>query len=246
MSITTLIEYLTKRGRVIMKRALSRWLLILALGVIIAGGLWTGTRTSHAAPATWYVQIYDTTDWTGPASEDPAVAGTIDYVWGGAPTVGTASSANTDGFSVRFTGQDTFVDGVYRFTLTGDERPQLLIDGVPYINTTDWPNDSTNSITRDILFAAGNHTVTVQMKDVSGNAVIQLTYPAGPLPRPIHRLPQIRRFRRARCLCLQTPLSPLRPARFTCPRPTRGTRNFSTTSICPGCRSIQAIFRRAA
>ena len=182
MSITTLIEYLTKRGRVIMKRALSRWLLILALGVIIAGGLWTGTRTSHAAPATWYVQIYDTTDWTGPASEDPAVAGTIDYVWGGAPTVGTASSANTDGFSVRFTGQDTFVDGVYRFTLTGDERPQLLIDGVPYINTTDWPNDSTNSITRDILFAAGNHTVTVQMKDVSGNAVIQLTYPAGPLP----------------------------------------------------------------
>ncbi|HML22322.1 MAG TPA: SH3 domain-containing protein [Aggregatilinea sp.] len=168
-----------------MNRALSRWLLICALAVMVVGGLGYGARTSHAAPATWYVQIYSTPDWTGAASEDPAVAGVIDYTWadGVAPTIGAASSVNTDGFSIRFTGSDTFATaGVYQFTLAGDERPQLIIDGITYISTSDWASDALSSVSKNVPLTAGSHTIVVQMKDTAGNATIQLTYPSGPLP----------------------------------------------------------------
>ncbi|WP_162909598.1 SH3 domain-containing protein [Aggregatilinea lenta] len=167
-----------------MKRALSRWLLILALGVMIVGGLWTGTRTSHAAPATWSVTIYNSPDFTGPSTNDPAVAAPVDYTFAGAPTVGAASSPNADGYSIIFTGTDTFVDGIYRFTLRGDERPQLLIDGNPIILVSDWSNDLEGELTRDVAMTAGSHTIEVRMKDTAGDGRILLTFPADVLYTP--------------------------------------------------------------
>lgn len=177
MSSTTLIEYLTKRGRVIMKRALSRWLLILALGVMIAGGLWHGTRTIHAQTYPWTVDVYFNPDLSSPSPDYPTTTtADVNYDWAAEPKINgvPVPGAPADNFSVRFTRSISFAAGRYTFTLTGDEGVRLYVDSVLQIDQ--WANAGSGPFPVDIQLSAGFHDIVVEMRDTGGNAVVALAW----------------------------------------------------------------------
>jgi uncharacterized protein YraI len=155
-------------------RTTFRWLVAALLCIAIVGGLWIAAppKSSQAQSTVWTASVFNTVDLTG-APVWTGSTTSINYTWGlGAPVInGTTTTSQVDGFSVRFVTSTFFTAGTYRFTVQVDDGARLFVDGAAVINA--WTGGSFRTVTGDYAFATdGNHTVTVEMFDVTVEAAI--------------------------------------------------------------------------
>lgn len=134
-------------------------------------------------------------DWRGEYFANPTLAGdpvyvrndeVIDFAWGGGSP---SPRIPADGFSVRWTRQQRFEEGFYRFTVLSDDGVRLWIDGQRYVD--EWHDSSMVPYVFDLYLPRGRHSLWLEYYENLGGAMIQLTWvetepPTGtPSPTPV-------------------------------------------------------------
>ena len=153
-----------------MRRLLS---IVIALAFMLPLALWGPGITPVAA---------DTgSGWTGEYFNNPSLAGTpvfvrldatIAFNWGAAsPMPGIVPP---DGFSVRWTGPQTFDGGTYTFTLTVDDGGRVFVDDALVIDA--WRDQVATTYTGNANLKAGQHWVRVEYYDAVDQASVSLSW----------------------------------------------------------------------
>jgi uncharacterized protein YraI len=139
----------------------------------------------------WNAEYFNNIYLTGP----PALIRqdmSIDFNWGiSAPLQGISA----DNFSVRWSTDQYFAEGTYRFYVLADDNADLRIDNPsqPQIDTFRNPSVS-QIITTDVRLATGTHHIQVDYREVTGYAYIYVTWinlathptvPNFPVPQPL-------------------------------------------------------------
>ncbi len=101
----------------------------------------------------------------------------INYDWG---TSRPASGVNKDGFSARWTRTVNFSAGTYRFTMTSDDGARLYVDGALVLNY--WSVHAAETHTADVALVDGDHQITMEYFENTGDAVARLSWDAAPAP----------------------------------------------------------------
>jgi glucose/arabinose dehydrogenase len=95
----------------------------------------------------------------------------IDFTW----VFGSPDPAvNADQFSVRWSKQQYFVAGKYKFVMTGDDGVRLYIDNVLVIDK--WINQSATSYELTTDLSDGNHAIKMEFYDNTEDATAILTW----------------------------------------------------------------------
>lgn len=93
---------------------------------------------------------------------------------------------NTDHFSVRWTRTINFAGGLYRFTMTVDDGARVWVDDELVLDQ--WRVQPETTYTVEIVLTRGNHLITIEYFDDTGNATAQFSFvrlgasPATPAP----------------------------------------------------------------
>lgn len=95
----------------------------------------------------------------------------VNFNW---PTAAPAAGVNADNFSARYTTSRTFTAGTYRFTARADDGVRLYVDNVLQING--WKDQAATTYTKDVMLAAGSHSLRLEFYDETEDAVIQLSW----------------------------------------------------------------------
>lgn len=142
-----------------------------------------GPAPSPAPQDSWYASYWNNRQLQG----DPAVSRyevAINYNWGnGAPVAGVGP----DNFSARWTRQQYFAAGTYRFTAIVDDGMRVWVDGSLIIDS--WYDSPTHTVTADHYLGNGNHQLRVEYYEHGGGAVASFSWrwvssPAPPAPPP--------------------------------------------------------------
>jgi len=150
-------------------------LLAVALLLVVADRIWMikAGASSPVLPSTpvnvgWRGEYYHNRDLAG----DPVLVRTdqtLDFDWGyNAP----ASGLPADEFSARWTGQPSFVQGLYRFHAVVDDGIRLYLDGASVLD--DWRDGARRELTADRWLSAGTHNLRVEYYEHRGVATISL------------------------------------------------------------------------
>jgi PA14 domain len=83
---------------------------------------------------------------------------------------------NEDNFSVRWSRKVILADGMYRFTVTGDDGVRLYVNGKRLINQ--WRNQKRATYRKDIKLQAGTHRLVLESYDHTGEAVAKVAWEA--------------------------------------------------------------------
>jgi hypothetical protein len=117
------------------------------------------------APPPFAAEYFDNTELTG----TPVLArvdSDLDFDWGsGSPD--PAVPANF--FSARWTRTQSYTEGTYRLTVTGDDGIRVLVDGVVVVDG--WFYQGPTTYSADVPLTAGLHTVVVEYFEFAGGAV---------------------------------------------------------------------------
>ncbi len=141
----------------------------------------------------WTAQFYNTVNLTGSIAAIGSYPTGVNVNWGtGSPVDGATgtilTAVNADGFSARFTSNQTFVDGDYEFFLTFEGGARLYIDGLLILDQFTAQNLTTYSVVRTMT--AGNHILVVEYFDPATpdttGAVLQVQWflGGGSVPTP--------------------------------------------------------------
>ncbi len=119
----------------------------------------------------WSASIYSDTNFTTLVTT--RVDQTIAFAFGQSGPNGLV-----DNFSIRWTGSQTFNAGTYTFTVSRDENARVIIDGVEVIpfQGAGGPGTFTSAA---VSLAQGQHTVTVEYREFTGDAYIYFYWTAG-------------------------------------------------------------------
>jgi PA14 domain len=90
---------------------------------------------------------------------------------------------NDDYFSVRWTTQSEFKDGIYRFRAGADDGIRLLIDGKTVINI--FEPGTFQTITRDIQLEDGDHLIQVEYFEATGLAGVLVEWQTAETPTDV-------------------------------------------------------------
>jgi hypothetical protein len=121
-----------------------------------------------AAPGDWWADYFATPDLSGaPALSRYDTA--INFDWGlGSP----ASSVPADNFSVRWTRDEWFTGGTYRFTIASDDGVRVWVGDQLVVD--EWRDHEPAPITVDRYIAAGTYRVRVEYYEHGGGALISV------------------------------------------------------------------------
>ncbi|MEJ2149267.1 MAG: PA14 domain-containing protein [Chloroflexota bacterium] len=150
---------------------MARRIVVILIVVVAALGVASlSLAAPQAADADWHATYWNNENLEGdPAWEQSEDA--IDYDWGeGAPRHGV----NADHFSVRWTRTIAFEAGTYRFNVTSDDGARLWVGSTLLID--DWASHEARLDTADITLNAGEHKVTVEYHESTGDAVIKVSW----------------------------------------------------------------------
>jgi uncharacterized protein YraI len=168
-------------------KTMLRLAIITLICVTFIGGLWIATPPTEARGGSWTVTVFSNPNLAG-SPNYVGVAPSVNYTWGtGAPVINGVDTAPygvpVDNFSVRFTTSAFFTAGNYRFTVQVDDGARLYVDGLLLINQ--WVAGGFRTYQADFIASTdGNHTITVEMFDSTGDATIIANWAlsVGPLP----------------------------------------------------------------
>ena len=121
----------------------------------------------------WTATYYNNTNLSGNAvlsrGEPRGSHYPLDYNWGsGSPAPGTVNSNN---FSARWVGSFYFDPGNYTFQVNVQDGARLYIDGIQVINA--WSDGYKETSNVFLGIGSGNHQITVEFYDRTGNAQIR-------------------------------------------------------------------------
>jgi len=167
-------------------------------------------------------------DWRGEYYDNPALAGdpiyvrndvSIDFNWGGASPDPRIPG---DRFSVRWTRNQSFAGGFYRFTILSDDGVRFWVDG--QIVVDQWHDSALEPHSVDLYVSPGQHSLRLEYYENLGGAMIQLHWEAvvlptstsSPTPRPT-----------------QTPSPTASPTRTPTPTPTSSPTRTPTPTPTP-------------
>lgn len=137
-------------------------------------------NTGVAQLQVWWGRLGEFPQWRGEYFSGPNLAGApmvirndadIDFDWGSNSAV---AGLPADGFSVRWTRDVWFDDGLYRFRAVMDDGLRLTIDGVSVIDA--WRDGARREVTADYALLSGSHRVQVEYYERSGQASVQLAW----------------------------------------------------------------------
>jgi hypothetical protein len=100
----------------------------------------------------------------------------IDFTWGGGSP---APSVPADRWSARWTKDQFFAGGNYRFTTEVDEGVRLYVDGK--LRISQWDNTNTASFSADVNLSWGTHLIRMEYRDTVGDAIAKLSFDPSPL-----------------------------------------------------------------
>ena len=119
----------------------------------------------------WRGEYFSGTELTGAPElvrNDPAV----NFNWGRTgPAPGVLAA---DSFAARWTRSLEFVDGTYRWSLTGDDGARLLVDGSLVLDA--WQGSSGQEVTAQTPLDAGQHVLVVELRNAEGAGGIALSW----------------------------------------------------------------------
>jgi hypothetical protein len=136
-------------------------------------------KTGGALARLRWVRQESFPDWKGEYFANSTLAGVpalvrndnnIDFNWGaGAPAPGLPA----DYFSVRWSRQVSFAEGLYRFTIDADDGARLWVDDRLVIDQ--W-RDGLGTYVADLVLAEGKHQVQMEMYEKTGGALARLRW----------------------------------------------------------------------
>ncbi len=140
-------------------------LLYLALA-LVTGLLWS--KPSRAATGDWWGEYFANPDLNG-APTLTRYDAAINFNWGaGSP----ATNLPADNFSARWTRDEWFAGGTYRFTIASDDGVRLWVGEQLIVD--EWRDREPTPIYVDRYIAAGTHRVRVEYYEHSGGALISV------------------------------------------------------------------------
>jgi hypothetical protein len=130
------------------------------------------------APTSTYLGEYWNTPGASNSPPFPAGAPTftrndavVDFDWGG----GSPNPAvSNDHFAARWTKQETFEPGTYRFSATADDGVRIYLDGQLIIDK--WIDQGSTTYTVDKTVSAGVHALKVEYYENGGGATAQFSF----------------------------------------------------------------------
>ena len=130
----------------------------------------TPTTNPTGGPDSFTGQYFSNQNLAGSPTltrNDPA----INFDWGlNAPD----PSLPKDNFSVRWTKNQTFLAGTYKFSVTGDDGVRLIIDGNTVIDK--WIDQASTTYTTNVNLTAGSHVVVMEFYDNTEDAIAMLSW----------------------------------------------------------------------
>lgn len=131
---------------------------------------WAAVGNDQPAPSNWRAEFFNNRDLVG----SPVVVRDdreVNFDWGvGAPT----SGISVDNFSARWTRTLDLPAGNYRFRITVDDGARLWVNNALIIDS--WREQSATTYTSDIYLPKGVIPLRLEYFDLSGGAVIRLTW----------------------------------------------------------------------
>ena len=127
-------------------------------------------------------------DWRGEYFDNSALVGAPALVRNDREVNFDWSSGSPDGrlpvdnFSVRWTRNQNFGEGNYRFTLHFDDGARLFVDGTQLID--EWRDGGNRTLSADIRLNTGAHALRIEYYERSGLAQAQLQISAAPSASP--------------------------------------------------------------
>ena len=150
-----------------MKTSSIKWMAGSILVTLLA---LTGSYVPVLSAGSWYAEYFANVSLSGGPSLTRYESG-LTFEWGaGSPGTGIPS----DNFSARFTRDDWFEGGTYRFSYRSDDGLRLWIDDVLIID--DWRDRAATWSIVDHYVAAGTHRVRVEYYERGGNATLQMAW----------------------------------------------------------------------
>ncbi len=135
--------------------------------VLIVSGLHMPSSTAQGA---WYAEYFANPDLSG----GPVLTrydDRLDFNWGaGSPD----PALPADGFSVRWTRDEWFEAGTWRFSYRADDGLRVWVDGVLVVDA--WHANAGGWATSDYFIPRGVHPVRVEFYEGGGNALVQLEW----------------------------------------------------------------------
>lgn len=119
-------------------------------------------------------------DWLGEYFSNATLAGdpvyirndvTIDFNWG---ANSPASEIPDDQFSARWTRQQYFQDGFYRFTILSDDGVRFWINGQLVVD--EWHDGTQGPLSFEPYMAQGEHALRLEYYENFGGAMVRLTW----------------------------------------------------------------------
>ncbi len=139
--------------------------------VLVLVGMTMGLISAQEFGSNWSGQYYNNATLSG----DPAITSidtAINFNWGvNSPFPGFVDA---DNFSVRWTGNQTFADGVYEFSAGRDDAVRVFVDGVMIIDA--WGTGPFQTFTAQATLTSGSHQVVVEYADLTGEAAVQVQW----------------------------------------------------------------------
>lgn len=119
----------------------------------------------------WTVQYFNGSYDTTPFNAPNIPAGHLAIGWG---TASPMAGVNPDNFLSRFTSAPTFSAGRYRFEAGADDTVTVRVDGQAV--TASAPYFDPRTYIGHIDLTAGTHTITVEHKDIEGDAYVSVKW----------------------------------------------------------------------
>ncbi len=149
---------------------------LVGIGVItsvttLKGKIGTTLETAGSAmgcsDGQFMVEYYNTNDLSGQIVKRQCESAPTNRNYDTSPEPGI----NTENFSIRWTGSVNFTAGSHTFSVTADDGFRVFVDGTAVINNfVPYGPTSMNGTTN---LTAGNHTVVIEFREITGWAFIQ-------------------------------------------------------------------------
>jgi len=125
----------------------------------------------------WRGEYFNNTDLTGkPVLVRDEGDSSLNFDWG-LRSPDSSCGVNIDNFSARWTRNVTFGEGIFRFTVTGDDGIRVFIDN--QLKFDRW-QEQMLSESFDVPLTAGNHLIRVEYFERWGSAAIKLSWAQHP------------------------------------------------------------------
>ncbi len=163
-----------------MRRILLISAVVAVLALVLVGAMAVQSQSGNS----WQINYFPNENWQG-APVYSQTAPFLNMNWGSAAPGPNMPSQN---WTARAYSTAYFYSGTYRYTIKADDEVMLTVDNVVYLDTRG-QGQSGKTLVVDINMTQGNHNVSVDVRQYTGQAYLYLTWglikPGQGTPTPV-------------------------------------------------------------